>query len=104
MWIWMDVNGDMDADVDVDTDVGLLHRLFHNRNSGFGHTSGESESGLPPDHRGAPAGIQLSAQAARRRRAFCRSDVVGKQGASISAFLDTLLPLVIWQRLLLAFE
>jgi len=56
----MDVNGDMDADVDM----GLLHSLFHTRNSGFGHTTGESESGLPPDHRGAPAGIQLTAQRA----------------------------------------
>ena len=51
----------MEMEMDVEGDVALLHRLFHNRNSAFGHTTEESGSGLPPNHRGAAPGIKLTA-------------------------------------------
>ena len=51
----------MDLDLEMEVDVALLHRLFHNRNSAFGHTTEESGSSLPPDHRSAAPGIELTA-------------------------------------------
>jgi hypothetical protein len=103
----MDVDIDLSvgAEMDVNVVVALLHRLFHNRNSGFEYTTWGSGSGLPPGHRAAAPGIQLSAQrAARSRRAFCCFLGVSEQGEWISVFLDTLLFLVILPRSLLAFE
>ena len=42
----LDLDLDLDLDVSVNVSVALLHRLFHNRNSGFAHTLWGSDQAL----------------------------------------------------------